>query len=261
MARKTYLGVDEYVYPLLTNKIINIVDAIILSDINYFCKNYNNYYKKNRTIAEELNISDRTVSRVIKTLENELNFIRTKQITRGRMIEVTTELHNTILSLNPLHGQNVYGRQNGEVPRQNGEVNNLDKLSTLPRQNGEVNILDKNKEKNKEKNKSVYFENTELNLLFLDFLSFRKKHLKAANTSIAIGRLIDKLKNVSEDEAIEMLNESIVNSWKSVFPLRKKNNYNSNKRTELVPQFNSDEQDEKLKAEYEKVLEEMGVKQ
>lgn len=70
-----------------------------------------------------------------------------------------------------------------------------------------------------------YFENEKLNSLFYDFLDFRIT-LKAKNTEKAITLLINKLNNVSENEAIEMIEESIANSWKSVFPLKKNKNNN-----------------------------------
>lgn len=73
------------------------------------------------------------------------------------------------------------------------------------------------KENNKKKK---YFENEELNNLFLEYLDLRLK-LKCKNTDRAISLLINILKDYEDDIKIEMINNSILNSWKSVYPLNK----------------------------------------
>ena len=109
--------------------------------------------------------------------------------------------------------------------------------------------------------KEIFFDNLDVQNLFEEFLKLRKK-LKAQNTPRAINTLLNILKPYDDETKIKMLDNSIVSSWKSIYPItEKKSNYNSNKRTELVPTFNQEEQDVELQAEYEKVLEEMGVKQ
>lgn len=72
-----------------------------------------------------------------------------------------------------------------------------------------------------------YFDNDTINELFIEFLNQRKK-LKAVNSERAISNLINKLKEYPEEVQIEMINNSITNSWKGIFPLKgtdiKKNN-------------------------------------
>lgn len=65
-----------------------------------------------------------------------------------------------------------------------------------------------------------YFDNKEVNNLFNEFLELRKK-LKAVNSERAIKLLIDKLNSYDDEIKIKMINNSIENSWKSVYPLKK----------------------------------------
>lgn len=66
-----------------------------------------------------------------------------------------------------------------------------------------------------------YFDNKEVNDLFNEFLEFRKK-LKAVNTEKAVQLLITKLNLYDDEIKKQMINTSIENSWKSVFPLKGK---------------------------------------
>lgn len=70
-------------------------------------------------------------------------------------------------------------------------------------------------------NEKNYFDNKEVNDLFNEFLEFRKK-LKAVNTEKAVQLLITKLNLYDDEIKKQMINTSIENSWKSVFPLKGK---------------------------------------
>lgn len=72
-------------------------------------------------------------------------------------------------------------------------------------------------------NSLSYFSNKELNKVFIDYLDMRKK-IKSKATDRAIELVIKKLKDLSngdEDIQIKILEQSIMNSWKGVFPLNK----------------------------------------
>lgn len=95
--------------------------------------------------------------------------------------------------------------------------------------------IDKEKEKEVEKIKKKtlvpapqYFESENLNSIFLDFIKMRKS-IKAQNTDRAIKSCINRLKKLAEipfsedfDEqrAIDILDQSIRNSWKDVYALK-----------------------------------------
>ena len=87
----------------------------------------------------------------------------------------------------------------------------------------EENIEEKNikKENNTTVYDKKYFENQEVNNLFIEFLKIRKK-IKAVNSELAIKKLVNKLNNYEDIKKIKMLENSIVNSWKDVYELKEK---------------------------------------
>jgi len=70
------------------------------------------------------------------------------------------------------------------------------------------------------KKAKAYFDDLDLNNLFLEFLDLRKS-LKAKNTDRAIKLILKKLEGLSLETQKEMIEQSIECSWKSVFPLKK----------------------------------------
>ena len=68
---------------------------------------------------------------------------------------------------------------------------------------------------------NIYSDDPELNKAILDFIEYRKK-IKAPMTQKAIDLLISKLNKLSPDKAtqIKIINQSILNGWKGVFPLK-----------------------------------------
>lgn len=86
----------------------------------------------------------------------------------------------------------------------------------------EIDIeIEKDIKKNNKKKNEIYFENEEVNNLFVEFLNIRKK-VKAVNSDLAIKKLINKLNKYGDDIKIKMLENSIVNSWKDVYELKEK---------------------------------------
>lgn len=78
--------------------------------------------------------------------------------------------------------------------------------------------------RDKRKEPEEYFLDTELDGLFAEFLDMRKK-MKAVNSDIAVKRLVNKINTLSNgdrDTAMEIIGQSIENSWKGVFPVKTK---------------------------------------
>lgn len=75
--------------------------------------------------------------------------------------------------------------------------------------------------KNKRFNNKTYSENFELNNAIYDLIEARKL-LKKAPTERAIELLLNKLEKLSSDptEQIAIINQSIINGWSGVFPLK-----------------------------------------
>ncbi|MFA6988325.1 MAG: phage replisome organizer N-terminal domain-containing protein [Acholeplasmataceae bacterium] len=76
--------------------------------------------------------------------------------------------------------------------------------------------------------KLVYFTDLALNETFIAFLEMRKK-LKAINSDLAINKLLNILEPYNDNEKMLMINNSIVNSWKGLFPIKHGNSKQSQK--------------------------------
>ena len=103
--------------------------------------------------------------------------------------------------------------------------------------------IDIDKDKKKDIKNKTYYDNSDLNSLFIEFLEVRKK-LKAVNSERAINTLLKQLSEYPDDIKYKMIEASIVNSWKSVYPL-KTNASNTYKREEKVPNWFNEHQERK----------------
>lgn len=118
------------------------------------------------------------------------------------------------------------------INRQINEVNQP--INLVNRTNNTQSKVEKRKvNKSKENNKDVasscdYFDNHEVNALFLEFLELRKT-LKCKNTDRAIKLLLDKLNAHDDQIKKQSLENAIMNSWKSVYPESKQSNKNQRK--------------------------------
>ncbi len=140
--------------------------------------------------------------------------------------------------------QNFIGKTTTEADRQREydrriaaekeESRNLEEIleKTLPKIEIELEKelkieTEKKKEPNKEKVKkenATYVADDLLNESILEFIKFRKG-IKKPMTEKAISLLINKLDGMSSDndEKIEILNQSILNGWQTIYPLKKEN--------------------------------------
>ena len=90
--------------------------------------------------------------------------------------------------------------------------------TSLPTNNNVKNVKNDNNDKN------IYSDNPELNKCILEFIKMRKS-IKAKMTGKALDLILSKLGKLAstDTEKIEILNQSIMNSWKGVFPLKEDN--------------------------------------
>lgn len=114
------------------------------------------------------------------------------------------------------------------------------------------------KDKEIKKDKKIYFDNDNLNSIFEEFIEVRKK-LKAVNSDRAIKTLINKLNKYDDDTKYQMIENSIVNSWKDVYELKQPKTFNQKPiREEIVPEwFNKDVKKEPISKEDEDSLKSM----
>lgn len=102
---------------------------------------------------------------------------------------------------------------------ENPGVENIGQYNTNKSNIKKINKKEINKENN-------YFENAEINSLFTEFLELRKK-LKAVNSDRAINMLINKLNKYDDEVKREMIERSILNSWKDVYEIKQHSKVNS----------------------------------
>lgn len=72
------------------------------------------------------------------------------------------------------------------------------------------------------KGRNIYSTDEALNAAICDFVEFRKR-IKSPMTEKAVSLMITKLNKITSnsEEQVEILNQSILNGWKGVFPLKK----------------------------------------
>ena len=98
---------------------------------------------------------------------------------------------------------------------------NLQKGIKYSKEGYQENFKENNIYKNNiNNNKIKYFDDKDLDNLFKEYLGLRKK-IKAVNSDRAIKGLLNKLEPYPDNIKKQMIEESIVNSWKSVYPLKK----------------------------------------
>jgi hypothetical protein len=78
------------------------------------------------------------------------------------------------------------------------------------------------------KEPTIYFPNDEkLNQTFLDFIEMRKSLKNGTMTERAISMMVTKLSKLDNDTAIQMLEQSITNNWKDIYPLKEQKDFQS----------------------------------
>ncbi len=94
------------------------------------------------------------------------------------------------------------------------------------KKNSKEKISDEEKNQVKKLIEDNYSHNSELFEAFNEFYKMRDKIKKDSNTAYITRKLINFLKSYNDNEKLEIINQSIINGWKGLFPL-KKNNYNN----------------------------------
>lgn len=158
-------------------------------------------------ISTELHIERSKVKRILKALKNE------------HQIDTQTSNQNTLITVLNWDKYQFVDTQNDMQVTRRRHANDT-QTDNLPIIKEIKNI--RNKEYKKE---AIYFPDDErLNQAFCDFVDMRKK-IKAPMTDNAIKLAISKLEKLSQgnnEYAIEILNQSIMNSYKGLFPVKGK---------------------------------------
>ena len=177
---------------------LNALEKMILMEIDSLDTDEKGCYATNDYIAEFCQCTSTKVSLAVKKLV-ELEYIEVVKFD-GRRRLIKSRLENNYKQT---------------LKKLKADFKNINALYNDKR-NIERNIEINKKEIIKEKR---YFEDDNLNDLFKDFLSMRKK-IKAVNSDRAITLLINKLSKYDDKTKIKMIENSIENSWKGIYELK-----------------------------------------
>ena len=171
-----------------------------------------------KMLADELDFEENTVKLALQALE-QLNMI----VTDGAFFGIAgwEEYQNTD-RLSEIREYNRIAKQKSRAKQKLLQDVN-DKSMTSQRCHDTDIDKDEDIDKKKKKNKDIkpYSDDPELNQAILAFMEYRKS-VKKPMTDHAVKLLITKLNGMSNyiPEQIEILNQSIVNGWQSIFPLK-----------------------------------------
>ena len=177
---------------------LNALEKMILMEIDSLDTDEKGCYATNDYIAEFCQCTSKKVSLAVKKLI-ELEYIELVKFDGRRRIiksklKKSSNLPRKKFQADWKKSQSIYNdKRNIE---RNIEINNNNPI--IP---------------------SSYFDNEELDALFKDFLSMRKK-IKAVNSDRAITLLINKLSKYDDKTKIKMIENSIENSWKGIYELK-----------------------------------------
>jgi hypothetical protein len=123
---------------------------------------------------------------------------------------------------------NVENGRKGGRPK---KIENPTETQPKPKQNPtetqpkpKQNLNDNDNINVNDNNNKYYYNNEKLNNLFLEFLQLRKK-IKAVNSERAINSLLKTLEAYDDATKYKMIEKSITNSWKDVYPLKENKGY------------------------------------
>lgn len=189
---------------------LNSLDKIILCEIDSLCNEEKGCYASNEYLAEFCQCTTTKISTAISKLIKlgYLEVIKFDGRTRYLMSKIDVK-------------EDVQTLKNLKADFKKSERQTLKNLKAdIKNFKGSIyNNIDNNIKDNNIIKKDKYFDNDEINNLFVEFLEIRKK-IKAVNSDRAIKTLINKLNKYDDDTKYKMIENSIVNSWKDVYPLK-----------------------------------------
>lgn len=188
----------------------------------------NRYTGSLQYIADWLNSSKQTVINTLKSLLEKGLIQKYEYLKNGvKYVEYYASDLNGSQNFLLGYSNNLNGGSQNFLPNNinnNNISNNIERKET-------INSKEKNLSEAEEVKKLIdneFNNNQELLNAFNEFLKMRISK-KAKNTAYAIKLLLNKLNQMalSDNEKLEIINQSIINGWQGLFPLKKNNQYNN----------------------------------
>jgi predicted phage replisome organizer len=171
-----------------------------------------------KMLADELDFEENTVKLALQALE-QLNMIVTEQ---GFFSIAGWEEYQNTDRLAEIREYNRIAKQKSrEKQKLLQDVNDKSMTSQACHDTDIEEDKEKDKKEKKKKETKVFSDDAELNQAILEFMEFRKS-IKKPMTDRAVALLITKLNGMTSyiPEQIEIINQSIMNGWQGVFPLK-----------------------------------------
>jgi hypothetical protein len=175
-------------------------EKLLYGEISCLTESTGECWATNKYFSQLYNVQTNAIATWIRHLKDK-QYIEVEYIYSGK------EIQKRIIKLGGIQKDNTYSQKDSRGIHkkiggysQKGEENNTSMNTTS-------------------KNITRYYKDDELNDMFLEYLTLRKK-IKAVNSERAINCLLKKLEPYQDSIKKEMIEESIVNSWKSVYPLK-----------------------------------------
>lgn len=204
---------------------LNALDKMILTEIDSLDQGERGCYASNKYIADFCQCSESKVSKSISVLI-EYGYIYVKSFD-GRQRELKSRLSERCIS-SYAESENLQGRQVKNARQENKK--SYAESENLPQSNIDNNTdrkLDRQKESKKEPRVSFdslidgYTENEELREALRAYIQMRKA-IKKPVTNRALELAFKKLDELARTDAekTEVVNQSVMNSWQGLFPLK-----------------------------------------
>ena len=180
--------------------------------------------------------------------------------------EIAQETHTSFTIIKVLNYEIYQGSENEVIAQETHEKSQQsstqDSTPNSNKQEIKENKNEKNKD-NKEKNikkEIAYFDDIELNQTFNDYLEMRKKNnYKTTDRAIELTiKELDELSNGNIDLKIKILEQSIMRSYRGIFPLKEDNNFKAKTNTYKTEQ---QKRDERKAEQFRKLAEELKYEQ
>lgn len=186
---------------------LTIIDKFLLADIDSFTGNGKQFYKSNETIAKELFVSMKSISRSVKRLA-ELG-----------LIEVSGNTRRRILTSNLGHN---------DKDSRHSDLNSGQGVRTIGTKRPPTNTRSSSKINKKTIEVELPFSSTEFKDMWNEWKRHRKKAY-ADGGKRALNRLV-KLSNNNEREAIDIIDFSLAQNYSGLYKENKNGKkFNNNK--------------------------------
>ena len=196
--------------------------SMLYGEITALCNDQGYCWAGNEYFADLYDVHEKTISRWISALVDG-GYILSKRVYRESL--KITERHLIIPSVTNVAKMLPHPSEVAKMSRPKEQ-----KCSDQGNKNATYNNTPNNTPNKNIKNMfSDYTENEDLLSTLDDFLEMRKK-LKKEPTENAIKRILQRLDKLAanDDEKIEMLENSIMNGWSGVFPLKNRQGARAN---------------------------------